>query len=380
MTMRTSFRCFILLLLVLFTLVPVQQVSAHPVSFAGEFSYAVNINPLGNTVSNALTQARNLEPDWLMVDFDWSLWFPSSDSVQSFQSLDTVMQFAEDNRIAVCIRILNPPQWSLTGSGPDHASTMDLVLFLQQRYPDSMKAVEIFPGANTTLGWGASPSPQVYVDLLKTVQQILVENEINLMVVAGGLITVPSPDQITNISDISFLEGMYIAGFNSLNAALSLQLLDLSPDLFQAPQDINDPVLLHIDAIQNVKILNDDEAGSVWITAISYKSGQSKSSALLFDTCILLRSRLFVGLISPVALNPVNSAPGMMNISDGDGSAETMQQLIFDNHSQISSPIVVSPKNLQSISKEETIYESNPLRSIFTRLFGFGCSWLGYCP
>lgn len=378
--MRTSFRCFILLLLVTLTLLPAQQVSAHPVSYAGEFSYAMNINPLGKTVSNALTQARNLTPDWLMVDFDWNLWFPSSDSVQSFQPLDAVMQFAEDNRIAVCIRILNPPQWALTGSGPDHASTIDLVLFLQQLYPNSMKAVEIFPGANTMQGWGADPSPQAYVDLLETVQQILVENEINLLVVAGGLVTVPSPDQITNISDISFLEGLYIAGFSSLHAILSLQLLDLSPDLFQTSQDTNDPVLLHIDAIQNVMLLNDDEAGPVWITAISYKSEQPQDNTALFDTCTLLRSRLFVGLISPVALNPVNSAPGMMNISDGDGSAETMRQLIFDNHTQVSSPIVAGSKNLQSIRKEETIYESHPFRSIFTRLFGFGYSWFGYRP
>ena len=378
--MRTSFRCFILLLLVTLTLLPAQQVSAHPVSYAGEFSYAMNINPLGKTVSNALTQARNLSPDWLMVDFDWNLWFPSSDSVQSFQPLDAIMQFAEDNRIAVCIRILNPPQWALAGSGPDHASTMDLVLFLQQLYPNSMKAVEIFPGANTMQGWGAVPSPQAYVDLLETVQQILVENEINLMVVAGGLVTVPSPDQITNISDISFLEGLYSAGFNSLHAILSLQLLDLSPDLFQTSQDTNDPVLLHIDAIQNVLLLNDDEAGPVWITAISYKSEQPQDNKALFDTCTLLRSRLFVGLISPVALNPVNSAPGMMNISDRDGSAETMQQLIFDNHTQISSPIVAGSKNLQSIRKEETIYESHPFRSIFARLFGFGYSWFGYRP
>ena len=105
----------------------------------------MNINPLGNSVSNALTQARNLNPDWLMVDFDWNIWFPSRDSLQNFQPLDTVMQFAEDNRIRVCIRILNPPQWALSELGPDHARTMDLLLFLQERYP-SIKAVEIFRG------------------------------------------------------------------------------------------------------------------------------------------------------------------------------------------------------------------------------------------
>jgi hypothetical protein len=81
--MRTSFRSFLLLFLMTFSLLPVQQVSAHSLSYAGEFSYAMNINPLGNSVSNALTQARNLNPDWLMVDFDWNVWFPSRDSLQN---------------------------------------------------------------------------------------------------------------------------------------------------------------------------------------------------------------------------------------------------------------------------------------------------------
>ena len=376
--MRTSFRSFILLFLVTFSLLPVQPVSAHPVSYAGEFSYAMNINPLGNSVSNALTQARNLNPDWLMVDFDWNIWFPSRDSLQNFQPLDTVMQFAEDNRIRVCIRILNPPQWALSELGPDHARTMDLLLFLQERYP-SIKAVEIFPGANTTRGWGVAPSPLAYVDLLKTVQQILAEEEINLLVVAGGLVTVPYPDQMTTISDILFLEGLYAADFNSLNAILSMQLLDLDPDLLLVSENINDAVLLHIDAIRNVMISNDDEAGQVWITAISFESGQLQSKVILFDTCTLLRSRLFVGLVSPVALNPVNSAPGMMSLSDEDGSAGTMQQLIINNKSQISSPIVAGSKNMQSIRKEETIYESHPFQSFFTRLFSFSRSWFSYC-
>ncbi len=378
--MRNSFRCLVLLLLVPFTLLPVQRVSAHPISYAGEFSYAVNINPLGNTVSQALTQARNLSPDWLMVDFDWQVWFPSSDSVQDFQSLDAVMQFAEDNRIAVCIRILNPPQWAVTGIGPDHANTLDLILFLQQRYPNSMKAVEVFPGANTTQGWGAAPSPQSYVDLLESVQQTLVQDEINLSVIAGGLIMVPSQDQSIAMDDILFLEGLYSAGFNSLNVTLSLQLLDLAPDLLQTSQDRNDPVLLHIDVIHEVMVLNDDETGPVWITAISYKNDQSQDSKVLSDTCTLLRSRLFVGLISPVALNPVNSAPGMMSVSDDDGSAATLQQLIFNNQSQISSPIINGSKNLQSIRKEETNYKSKPLQSFFARLFGFSRSWFGNRP
>lgn len=378
--MRISSRCFILLLLITLTLVPVQTVSARAYSYAGEFSYAMNINPLGNTVSNALTQARNLNPDWLLVDFNWAVWFPTRDAVQDFQSLDAVMQFAENNRTAVCLRILNPPQWVVTGSGPDHASTMDLILFLQQRYPVSMKAVEVFPGANTTQGWGAAPSPQDYIHLLETVQQVLSQEEVHLSMIAGGLVNVSSPDQVTVMSDLSFLEGLYAAGFNSMNVILSLQLLDLAPNLLLSSQDSSDPVLLHVDEIQSVMAFNDDEAGPVWITAISYQNGSTQASAVLYDTCTILRSRLFVGLISPAALNPIDSAPGMMSISDEDGSAETMQQLIVSNQKQISSPIVNGSKNLQSIRKEELNYESHPLQSFFARLFSFGRSWLGYRP
>jgi hypothetical protein len=377
---RISTRSLFLLFLVTFTLLPTQQVHAQPLSYAGEFSYAVNIDPLGGSVSNALTAARNLNPEWLMIDFDWSVWFPARDAVQNFQSLDAIMQFAEDNRIEVCIRLLNPPQWVVTGSGPDHASTLDVILFLQGRYPESMKAVEVFPGANTSQGWGAPPSPQAYMDMLDTIQQVLVQEEINLMVIAGGLVPVPAPDQMTDMSDISFLEGLYIAGFNSMHATLSLQLIDLAPNFLQASQSINDPVLLHIDDIHNVMVTNGDEVGPVWVTAISYKDGEWQDSAVLFDTCTLLRSRLFVGLVSPVALNPVGSVLEMMTLSDGNGSAETMQELILTNHNQVSSPIVVGPKNLQSIRKEETIYESKPLRSFFARIFGFSRSWFGYRP
>jgi hypothetical protein len=361
------------------SLLPVQQVSANPLFYAGEFLYAVNTNPLGRHVSNALTQARNLHPDWLMVDFDWNVWFPARDTAQNFQSLDTVMRFADEQGIGVSMRILNPPAWVLTGAGPDPASTADLIHFLEERYANSMKAVEVFPGANTKQGWGAAPSPQAYVDLLETVQQKLVQEESRLLLVAGGLIPVSDPDQMTRIGDIAFLEGLYAAGFHSVNAILSLQLLDLAPDIFQVALDVNEPVLLHIDAVQTVMNLNHDAAGPVWVTAVSFENGAVQGSESLLDICTLLRSRLFVGLVSPAALNPVNSAPGMMSLMDEDGSAGTMQQLIASNRSETSAAIAMASKNLQSIRKEEPIHESHPLRFFFTRLFGLSCSRFGSC-
>ena len=375
MTMRKHSRFVLAILVLLLGFLPTQQVEASSSAYAGEFAYAMNIDPLGNSLVGVHVQAKNIGPDWLMVDFDWAAWFPSMDTKQSLQSLDMIMQFAQDEGISVCIRILNAPDWAMMGSGPNHAHTLNLIRVLYERYPGSMKAVELFPGANTTQGWGATPSPQAYMDLLDEVQQSFILEEMYLLLVAGGLVAVDSPDQVMNVSDISFLEGLYTAGFRSLNAILSVQMTDLHPDLFHTPQSMDEPALLHIDAVQNVMTLNDDEAGIVWVTALSFKEPVSS----LYDACNLLRSRLFVGLISPAALNPIGSVPAVIDVSDGNGEAETMQQLISENHSQTNSPFGIRSKNLQSISKDEQ-YESNPVRAFFSCVFGFGRSWISDSP
>ena len=313
--MRSVYRGLIFVLVItLLGLSPRQASAKMDLYSAGEFQYAFHINPLGKDINAGLTKAVNLGPDWLLVDFDWRVWYPAGDTLQDLQSLDVVMETAEKAGIKVCLRIHNPPEWAVSASGPDVQRTTALLFTLKERYPTSFRAVELFAGANTSLGWGSAPSPKAYFALLQDIQNVIVQEEWSLRLIAGGLTIVPSPAQTADMSDIEFLEGLYSEGFQSLNATLSIQLTDLSKDIFSLPQEEGERVLLHVDEIQKMMEKFGDEANPVWVTAITF-DGSDNGNFQLSDTCVLLRSRLFVGLVTPVAVNPVSSVPKMMVVS-----------------------------------------------------------------
>lgn len=385
--MRSHVRYLLLVFSLCCGLIPVQCASAAILlSEAGEFNYGLTLDPHGPSLIEAVELTTRLQPDWLLVEFDWNAWQPVAQTAYDWQPLDQILHNPSLKDISICLRIFHAPHWALTPSGPDLTATSQLLNTLLERYAGQIHAIELFPRANTRQGWGASPSPQHYLSLLQHVQHTIETHTPGLRIAAGGLLVVPisGPDQI---NDLEYLQGLYQAGIKESAVALSFQFLNLESDPLQISPDPNAIVLRHIDAIHQVMLQNDDPAGLVWITALSLQPGAPAPTHLahLSNACAILRSRLYVELLIPAGINTTSSsrhAPVLLlNPSPlSQLFTEELHALITGNRQ--SSPMAVSSrqKSTYSLSKEEKTDESNPLQSFFSDLFVFSRGWFNHRP
>ena len=385
--MTIRIRVSILLLLLCLGLIPVQSVQAHRgTRLFRDFAYGVSINPLSPPIDNALHLAANLNPDWLLVAFDWQLWFPTQHTAPNWQPLDETLRFADQHNLAICLRISNAPAWALNANGPDQQATIALLHLLLDRYPASIQAIELFPGANSTQGWGAMPSARAYQELTLAIDNSLKLSAPNLTLVAGGLILGEGQNTPDQINGFDFLQELYAAGIKNTNAVLSLQLINLNKDPFQLAGEENEPVLRHIDAVRQIMLQNQHEEGLVWITALSIQDKEESADRInnLATTCSMLRSRLFIGTIVPAALNTLPSAspsPALLEAGAEDQLLfTTLNSLITSNRQQNPSPAVSRQKETPGSSKEIYVHDQpNPFQHLLARLSALSCAWFGHC-
>jgi hypothetical protein len=375
-----------LLFILCFGLTPAQPVQTYQgTPSLREYTYGVSINPLAPSINEALLLAAELDPDWLLVAFDWQLWYPTRDAIPEWQPLDETLHFAKQQNLGVCLRISNAPAWALTNSGPDHQATLALLHTLLERYAGSILAVEIFPGANTSQGWGAPPSAGAYQALTQSIAHFLQQSGSNLTLVAGGLVFADDFNPAEQINGLEFLQGLYDAGIKNTAAILSLQLVNLSDDPFQHANNENQPVLRHIDAVRQIMLQNDHEQGLVWITTLSIQPGDSNGQiGNLTTACSLLRSRLFVGAVVPAAVNtlpPSFPSPTVLQAGAEKQPLFTeLYDLITRNRLQNHSPAASRQKETTGLSKETYVHDQpNPFQYLLARFSDLSCTWFGHC-
>lgn len=236
------------------------------------FGFGGRISTWDDRANITIHAAAALGLDWVGVDIDWAEIWPESGASANIKSLDEVFSSAQELGIRCLVSITNPPEWAMRKTGPDPDITAGFVAQLVRLYPNQVSAVELFPRANTTVGWNTTPNPQAYLEIYKKTSATLHEINPNILLIAGGLVPINGSDDSSQVNDLEFLQKLYDAGAKELIPVISLRLSGISGLPIDEPGAEKSIVFRHYESIRSVMIENGHEGGVIWITGFSWPS------------------------------------------------------------------------------------------------------------
>ena len=280
------------------------------------FGYGACLDLEGHHIAAAVQIAENYGLDWITIDFDWGKYWPDPEASPNWAALDAVMGHIKHTDLAVMISITQAPTWAFDSAGPSGARTSELVLKLARRYPENILALELFPAANTAQGWGTSPDPMAYAELLKTVHSALADEGLDHPIIAAGID--PSAGRQ---AALNFLLELYNAGGASYSPVVSLRLPALAHDPQTPPGEVGDHTLRFYEQARQVMLDNGHQSGLIWITRFDWQPGQvsdaGEGAIWLQQAYLTMRSQLYIGVASFYCLNDP-SAPTTLLSADGE--------------------------------------------------------------
>ena len=249
------------------------------------FGFGARIDPWGKQVDIALEAASANALHWIGVDFDWSRHWPESNSTLDLTGIDHVMRFAVQHDMAVLLSITNAPAWAKSTAGPDPEITAGLVTQFMRLYPKAVKAIELFPAANTEAGWGAPPDPGAYIRLFQATSAGIHSADNRPVLIAAGLVPVSSSISRLDIDDLEFLQQLYDEGAAEIMPVISVRFTELSGDPLAFPREDGDTTLRRYELVRNQMLRNKHNGGHIWVTGFSWPAGDpNKHASALLDT------------------------------------------------------------------------------------------------
>jgi hypothetical protein len=264
--------------------------------------------------------------DWIAIDFNWGHLWQDPGIPPDLSSLNQAMLLAKNGNLNVMLSITNPPQWAVISTGPDPDLTAGVTLSLAHMFPETLLAVELFPGANTKLGWGAPPNPVAYVEMLAKTDQVIKHNNVDITIVAAGLVPLPTTPPMGDMDDLKFFEDLYRNGAAQFMPIVSLRLDELTGEPMQVPLNGEHRYLRHFEEVRKVMVQNNHQQGLIWITSFCwpsdgkqetdqhYQSEESQASWLR-EAYRLMRAHLYIGAAFFAHLNPPEGAVPSVNNS-----------------------------------------------------------------
>jgi hypothetical protein len=295
-----------------------------------KFGYGVRLDPYGEEVALALKAADSIGMDWIGVDFDWARAWPDRNVDPDMEALDYVMRKASRYELGTLISVTNPPHWAKTIKGPDQAATVRLVLILAQRYQQNYLSIELFPGVNTTRGWGAEPDPIAYKGLLKACWKALQSSGSPALLIAGGLEPLSSKGAVGDIDDLVFLSKLYRSGAEGYMPVISLRLPAVTADVLADPGSGSAVVLRHYEEARKIMTKYSHGSGLIWVTGytcpVQELRTEREQTEWINQSYQLMRSQLYIGAAFLDRLNPPgrNSDPNHLYLIRKDGAQTSL--------------------------------------------------------
>jgi len=259
--------------------------------------------------------AAALGLDWISVDIDWAEIWPEAGASANINTIDEIFTNAHELGLRCLVSIVNPPYWAMSESGPDPDITAGFVAQLVRLYPNRVAAVELFPGANTTVGWNTTPNPEAYLEVYKKTLANLHEINPEILLIAGGLMPINDTGANGQFNDLEYLQKLYDAGARELIPVISLRLSGISGTPIDEPGIENSKVFRHYESVRSVMIENGHEGGTIWITGFSWPTdpphmsisennelnpsalGAEKQALWFAQAYQLVRSQLYIGAV-----------------------------------------------------------------------------------
>lgn len=301
-------------------IVPVKA-EGSPIDFS-KFGYGARIDPWGDEVDAALKAASDAALDWISIDFDWEHHWPDQNSTLDLADLNHAMSYAEQHNMKVLISVTHAPAWARKSQGPDPDLTAGLVALFSRLYPKSLLAVELFPSANTIQGWGATPNPEAYTNLLKIISRKLEVTGRPTLLVAAGLEPVFNTSS-QNIDDLEYLQGLYEAGAKNYLSVIGIRLPATDNAPLTPPWKADPRVLRHYESVRSIMLKNQHSNGRIWVTSFYMPVIQPANSEVVTSTgrdadsigmddqeswfnqaVPLMKSQLYIGAVFYGCMNP----------------------------------------------------------------------------
>jgi len=345
--MRLRWLPILLVTALLFSILPVKSVQAlRGIPGSAEFGYGARINLNGPQLEQGLQLAGALRLDWLTIDLSWAALMPDPTTAVNFSRLDLAMKAAAQNQTSVLFSITQPPVWAMTAQGPNPNLVSVLIQMLNARYPGSFQAVELFPGANTTAGWGNTPDPMAYWNVFSIVKTKLQDNGIGVELIAGGLEIIEDQSAGT-INELDFLRGLYQAGAIYNLPVISLRYSNITGQPSDASMDAETRVLRRYENVRQVMMEFNQGNSLLWITRLSVPDGTInpaeastkdpvQQSSWLTQAAAQLRAQLYIGMVVFGDLNAGDPAlPQSRSTNFSAGShpfAKALREIIQQNN------------------------------------------------
>jgi hypothetical protein len=345
---HTLIRALLLLVfLVVYSISPGLAAPGTPDSL--EFGFGGWLDLRGQHLEPAINAAASIGMNWIALDFDWAASWQDPKGSPDLSLMGQSMAAAKKANLNVMVSITNPPAWALTASGPNPNMTAVLVSGMKQLYPDTFKAVELFPEANTARGWGSRPDPGAYGSFLNSVCDQVRRSGAQVEIVAGGLKAVAKSTS-EELEDLEYLSSLYQTASTSCLSIISIRLPELTGSPLAKEASSNQLYLRHYEDVRQVMLDNNHPQGILWITRYSWPSGElapadsiyaqpDQQAAWLYQSYRLMRSQLYIGaaffarLNAPSAGGPSASSPQPGSLIQADGSmhllAEQLSKLVF---------------------------------------------------
>jgi hypothetical protein len=301
-----------------------------------EFGYGACLDLEGYHIAESVQIARNYGLDWITIDFSWGKYWSDSGSAPNWEALDRAMGQIQGTDLAVMLAITEAPGWALDARGPNIDATSSLALEIMRRYPNNLRAIELFPSANTPSGWGSTPNPQAYAELINAVQFALNDQGFNHTVIAVGL-DASSGSQ----SALQFLQELYAANSSFFYPVISLHLPYIAHAPGTNPKDASSHTLRFYEDARQIMLDNGQQNGLLWITRFDWSTTEFNQSqdqvTWLQQAFLTMRSQLYIGMASYYCLNATTSSTNLI-ASNGAPSVvfDALGELIAAENSGIS--------------------------------------------
>ncbi len=219
---------------------------------------------------------------WLRLDFPWPSVEPA-DNAWNWAPFDKIVSAAQERGFEIVGIPGYGPDWAARAAsrGVPPVSTSawsDFVAHLVARYgPTGVQVWELWNEPNLRGAWGANPDPAAYTELLVAGAAAARRADPEARVLSGGLAPAVDAGDGSEVSPVTFVEGIYAASGGSALDAVAVHPYSY-PAAPRDPSTASWNTYARLPLVHDVMAAHGDGAKKVWITEFGAPTGTASGA------------------------------------------------------------------------------------------------------